>query len=159
MKKIFIYTAMIIGALLISPGCRKDFDTINTNPATYNQTTFNPNYLLTSAQLGYSGSQDFSYDTWRANLIYCSTMMQGLSSVISYWAGDKYILNAGYTAAYWGFAGGAPTGGDGAYPEQVKPIVDVVQATAGVDKYKNLHQIARIMRVLIFERITDLYGD
>jgi hypothetical protein len=86
--------------------------------ATYSPSTFDPNYVLTAAQLGYSGSSDFSYDTWRANLIYCSTMMQGFSTVISYWAGDKYILNAGYTAAYWGFAGGPPTGGDGAYPEQ-----------------------------------------
>lgn len=159
MKKIFKYSALIIAGVAISTGCRKEFQKINTNPATYNQSTFDPNYLLTAAQLGYSGSADFSYDTWRANLIYCSTMIQGFSSVISYWAGDKYILNSGYTAAYWGFAGPPPTSGDGAYPEQVRPIVDVVQSTDGKPQYKNLHQIARIMRALIFERITDLYGD
>jgi hypothetical protein len=159
MKKIFKYTTMVIAAVIISSGCRKDFDKINTNPATYNQSNFDPNFLLTSAQLGYSGSTDFSYDTWRANLIYCSTMIQGLSSVISYWAGDKYILNSGYTAAYWGFSGTTPTGGDGAYPEQVRPIEDVVESTEGKTQYNNVHQIARIMRALIFERITDLYGD
>lgn len=150
---------MLAGILICNTGCRKSFETINTNPSTYNQSTFDPNYLLTSAQLGYSGSTDFSYDTWRANLIYCSTMMQGFSSVISYWAGDKYILNSGYTAAYWGFSASTPTGGDGAYPEQVRPIVDVVQSTAGKPQYANLYQIARIMKALIFERITDLYGD
>ncbi|TSJ43749.1 SusD/RagB family nutrient-binding outer membrane lipoprotein [Mucilaginibacter corticis] len=159
MKKILKYTSLALAGVLFTTGCRKDFQKINTNPSTYNQSTFDPNYLLTAAQLGYSGSADFSYDTWRANLIYCSTMMQGFSTVISYWAGDKYILNAGYTAAYWGFAGGPPTGGDGAYAEQVKPIVDVVQSTDGKAQYKNLHQIARIMKALIFERITDLYGD
>jgi hypothetical protein len=159
MKKIFIYATLIFAGVAISTGCRKDFEKINTNPATYNQANFDPNYVLTSAQLGYSGSTDFSYDTWRANLIYCSTMMQGLSTVISYWAGDKYILNAGYTAAYWGFSGTTPTAGDGAYPEQVRPIVDVVLSTTGKTQYKNLHQIARIMKALIFERITDLYGD
>ncbi|MCC8424902.1 SusD/RagB family nutrient-binding outer membrane lipoprotein [Mucilaginibacter sp. UR6-11] len=159
MKKIFIYTALIFAGVVLSTGCRKDFEKINTNPATYNQSNFDPNYLLTSAQLGYSGSSDFSYDTWRGNLIYCSTMIQGLSTVISYWAGDKYILNSGYTAAYWGFSGNTPTAGDGAYPEQVRPIVDVVQSTTGKAGYKNLHQIARIMKALIFERITDLYGD
>lgn len=159
MKKIFKYAALALAGVMFTTGCRKNFQEINTNPATYNQSTFDPNYLLTAAQLGYSGSSDFSYDTWRANLIYCSTMMQGLSTVISYWAGDKYILNAGYTAAYWGFAGGPPTGGDGAYAEQVKPIVDVVQSTEGKAQYKNLHQVARIMKALIFERITDLYGD
>src|ERR1700761_9610076 len=108
MKKIFIYATLIFAGVAVSTGCRKDFEKINTNPATYNQANFDPNYVLTSAQLGYSGSTDFSYDTWRANLIYCSTMMQGLSTVISYWAGDKYILNSGYTAAYWGFAGPPP---------------------------------------------------
>lgn len=149
----------MLTCMLLLAGCTKNFNTINTDPATYNQATFDPNFELTSAQLGYAGSTDFSYDTWRANLIYCSTMMQGLSSVISYWAGDKYLLNAGYTAAYWGFSGGTPTGGDGAYPEQVRPIVDVVQNTAGKSRYKNLHQIARIMKAMIFERITDLYGD
>ncbi|WP_428330269.1 SusD/RagB family nutrient-binding outer membrane lipoprotein [Mucilaginibacter sp.] len=159
MKKIFIYVTILSVGLIVASGCRKDFEKINTNPATYNQSNFDPNYVLTSAQLGYSGSSDFSYDTWRANLIYCSTMMQGFSSVIGYWAGDKYLLNSGYTAAYWGFSGGTATGGDGAYPEQVRPIVDVVQSTAGKPQYKNLHQIARIMKALIFERITDLYGD
>lgn len=160
MNKIFKYTALALaGVVLSTTGCRKDFEKINTNPSTYNQGNFDPNYVLTSAQLGYSGSSDFSYDTWRANLIYCSTMMQGLSTVISYWAGDKYILNAGYTAAYWGFAGSTPTAGDGAYPEQVRPIVDVIQSTTDKPQYKNLHQIARIMRALIMERITDLYGD
>ncbi|MFD2872482.1 SusD/RagB family nutrient-binding outer membrane lipoprotein [Mucilaginibacter ximonensis] len=160
MKKIFIYAALALVVVMLSAtGCRKEFEKINTNPATYNQNNFDPNYELTAAQLGYSGSADFSYDTWRANLIYCSTMIQGFSTVISYWAGDKYILNANYTAAYWGFAGGPPTGGDGAYPEQVRPIVDVIQSTADKPQYKNLHQIARIMRALIMERITDLYGD
>ncbi|HTI09479.1 MAG TPA: SusD/RagB family nutrient-binding outer membrane lipoprotein [Puia sp.] len=138
---------------LLGTGCTKSFDKINTNPASYNQTNFDPNFMLTSAELGYTGSTDFAYDTWRANLIYCSTMMQGLSSVVSYWAGDKYLLNSDYTAAYWGFSS------DAAYPEQIKPIVDVVQSTIGKDKYKNLHQIARILRALMLERITDLYGD
>jgi hypothetical protein len=158
-KNLTKYTVLLFTALVLSTSCTKDFNAINTNTATYNQGNFDPNYLLTSAQLGYSGSQDFSYDTWRANLIYCSTMIQGLSTVISYWAGDKYILNSGYTAAYWGFSAGTTTGGDGAYPEQVRPIVDVVSSTADKPQYANLHNIARIMKALIFERITDLYGD
>lgn len=159
MKKIYTCTLLLAFCMMTTVSCRKSFDKINTDPSTYNPDNFDPNFVLTSAQLGYSGSADFSYDTWRANLIYCSTMMQGLSSVIGYWAGDKYILNATYTAAYWGFSTGSITSGNGAYPEQVRLIVDVVRSTEGKAKYKNLHQVARIMRALIFERITDLYGD
>ncbi|WP_316841558.1 SusD/RagB family nutrient-binding outer membrane lipoprotein [Pedobacter gandavensis] len=159
MKKIFKYSTMAIICLTLASSCRKDYDKINTDPSTYNPKTFNPNFLLTSAQLGYSGSVDLGYDTWRANLIYCSTMMQGLSSVINYWAGDKYNLNPGYTAAYWGFSANTITSGDGAYPEQVRIIVDLLANTKGKQEYKNLYQISRIMRALIFQRITDLYGD
>jgi hypothetical protein len=147
------YTALAVAGLLLSSGCTKDFDEINTNPSTYSRTSFDANYLLTTSQLGYTGSADFAYDTWRGNLIYSATLMQGLSTVISYWAGDKYLLNEGYTAAYWG---GTTVG---AYVEQVKPITDLVASTEGVAKYNNLHQVARIMRALIMERITDLYGD
>ncbi|QIX60007.1 SusD/RagB family nutrient-binding outer membrane lipoprotein [Hymenobacter lutimineralis] len=147
------YTALSFLGLLLATSCTDDFEDINTNPSTYSQANFNPNYLLTTSQLGYTGSTDFAYDTWRANLIYSSTLVQGLSTVVSYWAGDKYLLNEGYTAAYWG---GTTVG---AYVEQVKPITDLVESTRGKDKYKNLHQVGRIMRALIMERITDLYGD
>ncbi|RZK92272.1 MAG: SusD/RagB family nutrient-binding outer membrane lipoprotein, partial [Hymenobacter sp.] len=150
MKNLFTKTATLAtAALLLASGCTDRFTEINTNPTTYSQTNFDPNYVLTQAQLTYTGSTDFAYETWRGNLIYCATLMQGMSSVISYWAGDKYLLNEGYTAAYW----------ERAYSEQVKPVVDLVAFTDGKDQYKNLHQIARIMRALVMERITDLYGD
>lgn len=141
--------AIILAGSLLASGCTKNFEEINTNPATYSQSSFDPAYLLTTAQLTYSGSTDFSYETWRGNLIYASTMMQGLSTVVGYWAGDKYRLNEAYTSAYWQVA----------YPDQVKTIVDMVQFTKDKPQFKNLYQIGRIMRVLILQRITDLYGD
>lgn len=147
------YIVLALALVILGAGCTKDFDKINTDPVSYGPNSFDPNYTLTTAQLTYTGSIDFSYDTWRGNLIYCSTMMQGLSTVVSYWSGDKYMLNEGYTAAYWG------NGAVGAYIEQVRPIVDVVEFTKGQQKYSNLHQVARIWKALIFARITDLYGD
>lgn len=152
-NKLIKYSVLLFCGILLLNGCTKKFQDINTNPASYNQGNFNPNFLLTTAQVAYTGSFDFAYDTWRANLIYSSTLIQGFATVLSYWAGDKYSLSAGYTAAYWGFSG------DGAYAEQLKPIVDIIQSTTDKPEYKNLHQVARIMRALIVERITDLYGD
>src|SRR5450432_3733194 len=152
-KSLIKYTGLFSLVAVLNAGCTKNYTKINTDPSSYNQTNFNPNFLLTSAELGYTGSTDFAYDTWRGNLIYSSVMMQGFASVIGYWAGDKYLLNSDYTAAYWGFSA------DGAYPEQVKPIVDIVQSTVGKTQFKNLHQIARILRAMMLERVTDLYGD
>ncbi|RVU00965.1 SusD/RagB family nutrient-binding outer membrane lipoprotein [Mucilaginibacter limnophilus] len=150
MKTKFIkHITLLSATLLLGAGCTKDFVERNTNPNSYNQTNFDPNYMLTSAELAYTGSTDFAYETWRGNLIYCSTFMQGFSSVVSYWAGDKYLLNEGYTAAYW----------EKSYSEQVKPIVDIIEWTKDKPQYKNLTQIARIVRALIFQRLTDLYGD
>jgi hypothetical protein len=150
MKNIFIKSATVFGfSLVLFSSCTKKFDEINTDPTAYNPSNFEPNYLLTTAQLAYTGSFDFSYETWRGNLIYSSTLMQQLSTVIGYWAGDKYLLNQDYTAAYWQVA----------YPEQIKPVADLVKLTEGKAQYKNLHEIARIMRAIILERITDLYGD
>ncbi|MEJ5054349.1 SusD/RagB family nutrient-binding outer membrane lipoprotein [Sphingobacterium sp. MYb382] len=146
-------TSFCLGALLATSGCTKDFVDINTNPLTSPAKEFDPNFVFTSAQLNYTGSTDFAYDTWRGNLIYSGTMMQGLSTVISYWAGDKYILNQDYTTAYWG------TTAVGAYIEQVRFIVDVVESTKGLPHYANLHNAARIWKAVIFARLTDLYGD
>lgn len=148
-NKIIRISAIFSVVIVLCNSCTKDFDRLNTDPTAYNPSNFEPNYLLTTSQLAYTGSFDFSYETWRGNLIYASTLMQQLSTVIGYWAGDKYILNPNYTAAYWQVA----------YPEQVKPVADLVKLTEGKAQYKNLYQIGRLMRVLILQRITDLYGD
>src|ERR1700733_8084130 len=95
-KKLTIYSGLLSVALLLSTGCTKNFETLNTDPTAFSSTNFDPNYLLTTAQLNYTGSQDFSFDTWRADLIYCSTMAQGFATSIGYWAGDKYLSNPGY---------------------------------------------------------------
>ena len=143
------YTALLSAALVLAGSCTDDFEEINTNPTAYTQASLNPNYVLTQTQLTYTGSTDFAFETWRGNLIYCATMMQGMATVVSYWAGDKYLLNEAFTAAYW----------ERSYSEQVKPVTDLVVSTRDKEAYRNLHQIARLMRVLVMARITDLYGD
>lgn len=114
-NKLIKYSALLFSGILLLSRCTKKFQEINTNPASYNQANFNPNFLLTTAQVAYTGSFDFAYDIWRANLIYSSTLIQGFSTVLSYWGGDKYKLSTSYAGAYWGFSG------DGAYGRTSKP--------------------------------------
>ena len=149
MKRILKYSLVIAVSASLLAGCTKKFETINTDPTAAGPDVFNPNFLLVTSQLRYTGSEDFSYETWRAQLIHFSTMVQHFSHLAGYWAGDKYTLNPDYCAAYF----------ERAYSEQVKHVVDMVELTNGKPEYANLHEIARIMKVLIFHRITDIYGD
>lgn len=143
------FTFLLVGFVLIAQGCTKDFTDINTDPTSAGADNFDPNSLLTSAQLRYTGSTDFAYETWRTNLIYFSVMMQHLANVNGYWVGDKSRNNAGYEASYF----------ERAYDEQVKYVIDLVRFTEDKPEYKNLHNAAHIMRALIFHRLTDIYGD
>ncbi|UKJ07696.1 SusD/RagB family nutrient-binding outer membrane lipoprotein [Solitalea lacus] len=145
-KKILVLMTL---SLVFSVSCTEDFESINTDPTGASGSDIDPNILLSNVELVYTGSTDFSYETWRANLIYCSTMMQQLSSVNSYWVGDKSRRNDGYLFAYW----------ERAFNEQVKIVVDLMTLTKDKPQYSNLYNTARIMRALIFHRITDLYGD
>lgn len=145
-----LYISFMIVIALIT-GCTKSFDQINTNPVVFNKDNFNPSYLLTAAQRSYTGSPGTrgGGEVISSNFIYLSGVTQGMSSVLNYWAGDKYLLNEQYTGSYWG----------GAYSNQVKPIVDLIQLVKDKPELNNLYQIARIMKALIMERITDCYGD
>jgi hypothetical protein len=148
MKRIYKFL-IAFTAIIVMAGCTKKFEELNTDPTKAGPDSFNPNFLLTTSQLRYTGSADFSYETWRAQLIHFSVMMQHFSHLAGYWVGDKYTLNTDYNAAYF----------QRAYDEQVKHVVDLIELTRDKAEFSNMHQIGRIMRALIFHRITDIYGD
>lgn len=155
MKKFHKYIALSL-ALVFSGACTDKFEEINTNPAAYSKLNFNPNYLLSSAQLFYTGSDDLAYETWRVNLAYAGPMMQGIASIdgVIGGAGNIYALNRDWASAYF-----AAWGSLAAYPQQVKTIVELVEFTRDNEEYANLHQVGRIMKALIFQRLTDIHGD
>jgi hypothetical protein len=45
------------------------------------------------------------------------------------------------------------------YTSDVQPAVELYTLTLNNPKYRNLHQMSRIMKAMVFEQITDLYGD
>jgi hypothetical protein len=131
--------------------CKKDFVSINTDPNHITAANINFGYLFTNSQLITSGNSDANgYEDWRNNLIYSACMIQHLSSTTGYWDGDKYLYNASYNSAYW----------DDQFPNSVTNIVEVVTNTRkdSVNQW-NFYNIARIFKVLIFQRMTDMYGD
>ena len=143
----FLYISALFGAAVLS-GCTKDFEEINTDTNSVTANNYVAVYNLTRAQLEYTGNNDFSYETWRVNIIYAGMMMQHLANT-SWYAGDKYIQNDAWAASYF----------EVSYRDQVKYVVDLLEITRDKPVYANLHQIGRIMKVMIMHRITDIYGD
>jgi len=101
---------------------------------------------LAAIQLYTSGER---YENWRANLIYSSTMMQHFSTTAGYWSGDKYTWNRGYASSMI----------DRIYGNAVKNITDLLVQLDNEEYPAEMKAITRIQRVLIFHRLTDLYGD
>src|SRR5215475_1937076 len=138
---------LILILFILVTACRKGFVSINTDPNLITGDQINFNYLFTSAELITSGNTEGNgYEDWRNNLIYSGCMIQHLSSTLSYWDGDKYLYDPTYNAAYW----------DMNYPNGLANITEVVEHSKSDSTLFNFHQIARIFRVFMFQRITDM---
>ena len=141
--KLFSGAALVAGMLLIS-SCDNGFEEMNVNPTQASQV--DPNFKLTNIQLRISGER---YENWRTNLIYSSVMIQHFATLPTYWAGDKYTYIGSYSAAMW----------DRYYPNIAKNMEDLILQTAEDPDMSNMHHIAQIVRVIMYHRLTDLYGD
>ena len=125
-------------------GCA-DFEEMNRNPTT--STRMDPNIMLPTIQMQLTGGR---YEQWRNGLIYSSIWMQ-------HWAGEYASIEYGgkgkknnvYMGALW----------ETQYPREVKNVMDMVVRTADDPERTNINAVARIMKVYIFSRLTDLYGD
>lgn len=143
MKKIFFY----IGLAILGLGCTKDFKDLNRDPTKLNVGNMDPNYLLTSGQLNYGNITEFQlYELAPMVQIIASTATQ-----TAYSAGDKYSPQLfSYSDRF--FADGQIAAGLFAETQSLATQKDP-------EKYANLIQIARIMRVMALQRVTDTYGD
>lgn len=141
---VFIYLIIFI----LTAGCTKSqLNNINTDPTKSTGANFDPNDLLSTAQLNYA-------NTGYYQLVYESTMMQVLASTYFYYNnGDKYI-NEGNFTDYQGaiFSQGYTEAGDMRQMQQLCMQRDS-------SNYSNLINIGNIMFVLILQRVTDMYGD
>ena len=139
-----VSAVLLISCLLVLPSCDSGFEDMNVNPTQADQV--DPNFKLTNIQVQISGQR---YENWRTNLIYSSTMIQHFAALAGYWSGDKYFYNSSYSAAMW----------DRYYPNIARNIEDLLLQTGEDAEQSNMHHIAQIMRVIMYHRLTDLYGD
>lgn len=134
----------LLSFVLVLSACDQGFDELNVNPTKPVQVDVTNK--LTAAQKFLSSQR---YDNWRANLIYQSTMMQHFSTTAGYWAGDKYTWNKGYASSL----------ADRYFSNVIKSVEDMLVQLDEDGAPEEMKAITRIMRVVAFARLTDLYGD
>lgn len=135
---------LLIFAALVFVRC-DNFESLNQNPTT--STDMDPNLMLPTIQLQLSGGQ---FEQLRNGFIYSGEWMQhwtGEYATTEY--GGKGVRADAYMGALW----------TSQYPREVKSIVDMVERTKDDPEQVNINAVSRIMKVYIFSRLTDLYGD
>jgi hypothetical protein len=144
--KINIYKRVLVLTLTVLSLTQCDnFESMNQNPTT--STNMDPNLMLPTIQMQLTGGQ---YEHWRNGSIYSDEWMQHWTceyACTEY--GGKGQRRDDYMSALW----------DTQYPREVKNIVDMVERSKGDAAKVNINAVSRIMKVYIFSRLTDLYGD
>jgi len=151
MKIKTIYLIALAAFVMTAAGsCKKDLAKTNTNPDAITGAQVDPNLLLTSVQLAYTGAPTEGGSVWVTKWGAVGCFIQHVASTNNgFYYGDKYLNNIGGMGATF----------QDNYTIAVQPAVELYVLTANKPQYRNLHQIARIMKAMIFEQLTDLYGD
>lgn len=149
MKRITEITriAIIACTLIVLQGaCTGDFDEINVSPVAVQQDRFNENLLFTRS-LVYGALRYTEFQ--RAQHLYANHYIQYYATSVDRFETDRYITRNDWLTAYWGAA----------YSDFGMQCQQVINITSKNPEKVNKTAIARIWKVFIMHRITDLWGD
>lgn len=132
-----------MGIVLGSGSCNK-FGDINVDPI--NPTSMDPLKQLLFAQMNFSGNRTV-YLRSAEGIIY--PLLQQMSGTGTNRMGATYVFSESVNSAIWSED----------FPELIVNIVDAVENSRNDPAKANLHAMCRIMKVLAFSRMTDLFGD
>ncbi len=151
MKKILfepVIGILVIILLVLSSSCTNKLSELNVDPNSYEQ--LNPDFLFTNVMLNVytanSGKTNSIAQVSRFNLMH--QLQQEATYNILTSPGDKYLAE-GYVRYVWNLY----------YPNCVKQIEEIIKNLKDDPNLSNKLAIARIWRVYIYHRLTDLYGD
>ncbi|WP_257658987.1 SusD/RagB family nutrient-binding outer membrane lipoprotein [Parapedobacter lycopersici] len=139
-----VYKCVLITTVFLLLSCDKGFENLNKDP---NKTTeLIPEYLFTQAQLSAIGL-DYKGEGYRnANQVMSGWMQQYANCIVVSGGGDKYTEENGFNNF------------SAAYPGPVNDIETLIRELSDPEEINKL-SIARIWRVWVYHRITDLFGD
>ena len=139
-KKIIIGLMLAVPMMFIS--CEDDLAEMNINPHTSQVMTYDAQFLYVQGRAHSDHGQ-------RVMSFYATVIQQLAAKVTGEAPGDKYTdsndnIGTMYTASYTGI---------------IKNVVDLIERTKDDPDLSNYHNIARIMRVYAFSKLTDNHGD
>ncbi|OMQ09294.1 SusD/RagB family nutrient-binding outer membrane lipoprotein [[Flexibacter] sp. ATCC 35103] len=140
-RYIKIFCVAIVSAMTLA-SCDKGFEEMNTNPNALTEPAVKS--MFTLAEI-YVDGQDFS--NTRGNNIYAAQIVQQFSSPGG--AGSKYTYSSEYSAALFGES----------YGKGLNQIYQLMSVLPNNDENSNAIQALRIMKVLMFQKLTDTYGE
>ena len=125
-----------------------DFGDLNTDPEHLNEINVPYEMLFSNAQHQALGSD---WDMWRTGCIYSAQWTQQLSSIGWWDSYGRYNYSDGYSASFWD-----TYSSDRGAMRDVTTCYDKWNGAAGMEVDWNM---ARVMRIYAFAKMTDLYGD
>src|SRR3954452_2047711 len=134
--------ATLIAILLTS--CDKGFEELNKNPNVYTDPVIGNLFTQSLIRTAGVGTPDRN----RTNIKYFAGTMQYMASLGTNWSGDKNFENGQFGDFF-----------ETAYNQHLKELEQLLSLTEDKPDQVNLNAIAKIWRVFIMHRITDLYGD
>ena len=140
-RYIKIVCAAIAGVLAFT-SCDKGFEEMNKNPNALTDPSIKS--MFTLAEI-YVDGQDYS--NTRGNNIYAAQIVQHFSSLSG--AGSKYTYSSEYSAALFGET----------YGKGLNQIFQLMSVIPDAPENSNMIQACRIMKVFLFQKLTDTYGD
>lgn len=134
----------LIFFILIS-SCDKGFEEMNKNPNAYTKPVIGS--LFADAVIKHASANGQISDP---DLMEAGAWVQYLASLsLAEFYGDKYLWLQGNYERFW----------IQAYSSELKGVVDIITRTNEDPEMVNANSIARIWRVEILHRVTDMYGD
>lgn len=140
-KFIKIFAIAIVGAITLS-SCDKGFEELNTNPNALTDPAIKS--MFTLAEI-YVDGQDYS--NTRGNNGYAGQIVQHFASLGG--PGSKYTYSSEYSGSLFGES----------YGKGLNQIFQLVASIKDTPETSNTIQACRIMKVLMFQKLTDTYGE
>lgn len=129
---------------VLLPSCDKGFEEMNKNPNAFTEPVIGS--MFSTSLIKTAGTSTF--DSYWGNMIYLGGYMQTFATLTTMWPGDKYLTTP-ESGAYFEIV----------YTGHLKDLEQAMSIIKDQPDKVNEYNIARILRVFIMHRVTDLYGD